>query len=180
MSKHPGECLGGEGSVIGARSQRVEPLPLENRRLLPKSQLAEAPEVSRGPRRQYGILVVDDDAAVRGLLDLALRRQGFAVWLAANGQEALEQYRCHRATIDVALLDVLMPGLDGPQTLAALQALNPQVRCCFMSGDLGLYSEWKLQSMGAAVVFHKPFRLAEIAQALRDLAGQAVGRSAGQ
>ena len=179
MSKHQGERLGVEGSDVCARSQRLEPSPLENGWLLPKNQLPEAPDVSRGPPRQYGILVVHDDAAVRDLLDFGLRHQGFAVWLAANGQEALEQYRCHGATIDVALLDVLMPGLDGPQTLATLQELNPQIRCCFMSGDLGLYGEWKLQSMGAAVVFHKPFRLAEIAQVLRDLAGQSVGSLAG-
>ncbi len=180
MSKHPGECLGVEDSDACAQSQRGEPLPLENRWLLPKNQLAEAPDVSRGPPRQYGILVVDDDAAVRDLLDFALRHQGFAVWLAATGQEALEQYRRYGATIDVALLDVLMPGLDGPQTLAALQALNPQVRCCFMTGDLGLYNEGELRTMGAAVVFYKPFRLAEVAQVLRGLAVEAAGSPAGR
>ena len=179
MSKHQGDCIGVEDSDIGAQSQRGKPSPLENGWLPPKNQRAAAPDVSRGVPQQYGILVVDDDAAVRGLLEFGLRHQGFAVWLAANGPEALEQYRRHGATIDVALLDVLMPGLDGPQTLATLQELNPQVRCCFMSGDLGLYGEWQLQSMGAAAVFHKPFRLAEVAQVLWDLAGQAVGSLAG-
>jgi CheY-like chemotaxis protein len=47
------------------------------------------------------------------------------VWLAAGGQEALDLYQRHREAIDVVLLDVRMPGLDGPQTLAALRALNP-------------------------------------------------------
>lgn len=122
--------------------------------------------------RQNGILVVDDEAAVRGVLNVGLRQQGFAVWLAANGQEALDLYRHHSHAIDMVLLDVRMPGRDGPQTLAALQELNPDLRCCFMSGDLGSYAEWQLCELGAAVVIRKPFRLAEVAETLRELVNE--------
>ena len=72
------------------------------------------------------------------------------------------------------MLDVLMPGLDGPRTLAALQELNPQIRCCFMSGDLGSYTEDRLQSLGAVAVLQKPFRLAEVAEVLRQLSSYPV------
>ena len=89
--------------------------------------------------RAYGILVVDDEHHLRGVLGHSMRRQGFAVWLAADGHEALALYRRHRAAIDVVLLDVHMPGPDGPRTLAALRGLNPQLRCWFMSGDLGSF-----------------------------------------
>ena len=123
--------------------------------------------------QKYGILAVDDEEGVRGVLRFGLGQQGFAVWLAANGHEALELYWRHRARIDVVLLDVRMPGLDGPQTLAALQQLNPQVRCCFMSGDLGAYTEEGLRHLGAATVLPKPFRLPEVVQVLRELAGRA-------
>src|SRR5581483_10924218 len=93
------------------------------------------------PVRTFGILVVDDEECVRTVLDLALRQQGFVVWLAADAQGALDLYRRHHDTIDVVLLDVRMPGSDGPQTLLALQRVNPQVRCGFMSVDLGDYTE---------------------------------------
>jgi CheY-like chemotaxis protein len=123
-------------------------------------------------RPQYGLLVVDDEEGVRGVLDKLMRLQGFVVWLAANGREGLELYRRHRRTIDVVMLDVCMPGLDGPQTLAGLQVLNPQVRFCFMSGDFGRYAEEELRDLGAANVFAKPFHLPEVAQALLDLASK--------
>src|SRR3954470_11871134 len=71
--------------------------------------------------RRRGVLVVDDEECVRDVLDAMLRQQGFAVWLAADGWEALEVYRLHLAAIDLVLLDVRMPGLDGPATLTALR-----------------------------------------------------------
>ena len=70
-----------------------------------------------------------------------------------------------------------MPGRDGPQTLAALQQLQPRIRCCFMSGDTGGYTDKDLHEMGAAAVLCKPFRLAEISQVLLDLAGDAAATS---
>ena len=135
-----------------------------------QGRLAESPTAPHATPRAHGVLVVDDEGALRRLLDVGMRQEGFAVWLAATGREALDLYRRHRETIDVVLLDVLMPGLDGPQTLAALQELNPEIRCCFMSGDLGSYTEERLRGLGAAAVLQKPFRLAEAAQALRQLA----------
>src|SRR5262249_11442499 len=91
------------------------------------------------------------------------------VWLAANGHEAVEAYRRHGAAIDVVLLDVRMPGMDGPQTLQALRQLNPAVPCCFMSGQTGAYSEEDLPAAGATALVRKPFQLADVAQALHQL-----------
>src|SRR5262249_40737777 len=108
------------------------------------------------------ILVVDDDAAVRRLLDLGLKYHGFQVALASNGPEAIKLYENHRESIDLVLLDVKMPGLDGPGTLRALAEVNPQVRSAFMSGYAGHYSEDELLSRGARCVFRKPFDLAEL------------------
>ncbi len=126
-------------------------------------------------RRQYGVLVADDEADVRDVLHNKLRQEGFSVWLAADGQEALDLYRDHHETIDVVLLDVRMPGLDGLQTLVALQKITPQVRCCFMTGYLGSHTPEKLCDLGAATVFAKPFRLAQVAHVLGELAGNRLG-----
>jgi CheY-like chemotaxis protein len=121
-----------------------------------------------------GILVVDDDPVLRGLLNVALQCHGFAVWLAADAREALAVYGRRRDDIAVVLLDVQMPGIDGPNLLDSLRRVNPQVRCCFMSGDLGRYTDEELQRSGAAFVFTKPFRLTEMARFLRRLGGSAV------
>ena len=80
-----------------------------------------------------GILVVDDETAVLCVLAARLRTEGYTVWLAGHSQQAIELYQRHREEIAVVLLDVLMPGLDGPNTLVALQKLCPTVSCCFMT-----------------------------------------------
>jgi len=135
-----------------------------------QGRLAASPASSSETSRTYGILVGDDEWAVRGVLGVGLRGKGFNVWLAANGPEALDLYRRHHETIDVVLLDVRMPGRDGAQTLAALQEVNPRVRCCFMSGDLGPYTDRGLRDLGASAVLQKPFRINEVAQMLWELA----------
>jgi CheY-like chemotaxis protein len=151
----------------------IDPLTLKQLLLREQDRLAGPPEVPLASPRKYCLLVVDDEECMRGVLNLAMRQQGFEVRLAANGREAIDLYRQDGRGIDVVLLDVRMPGLDGPQTLAALQALNPQIRCCFMSGDLGSYTESTLTALGAAALLLKPFRLAEVAQVLSELVSSA-------
>jgi CheY-like chemotaxis protein len=131
---------------------------------------AEAKALTTGQHRP-GILVVDDDAAVRFLLDVGLQQYGFTVWQAADGQEAVEVYQQEHSEIDLVLLDVRMPRLDGPQTLAELLRLNPQIRCCFMTGHAGSYSYEDLLRLGAAHVIPKPFQLAELADVVAKLIG---------
>jgi CheY-like chemotaxis protein len=68
----------------------------------------------------------------------------------------------------VLVLDVqLPPGQDGPETLAALRTLNPDVGVVFMSGDPGNYSEEQLLALGAVQFLPKPFGPAELARAVR-------------
>jgi len=129
-----------------------------------------APPVNGSPRRACGLLIVDDEPAIRGVLEAALRGQGFTVWLASRADEAVALYREHRLLIDMILLDVRMPGRDGPGTLIALREVDPHVRFSFMSGDTGIYTEENLLDMGAVAVFRKPFRLTEFVQQLRHLA----------
>ena len=118
------------------------------------------------------VLVVDDEGAVRKVLEIALRLSGLEVRLAASGEEAVDLYR-RDGGIAAVLLDVQLPGLDGPQTLAALREIDPGVVCCFMSGDTGRYTAEGLLAMGAAHFFAKPFVLAEVVRVLREVAARA-------
>jgi CheY-like chemotaxis protein len=113
-----------------------------------------------------GVLVVDDEPQVRQPLQLVLAREGFPVWSAPSGRAAVEFYRRNQGLIGAVLLDVKMPGLDGPATLAALRQLNPHVRALFVSGDAGEYTPEALLGMGADAVLQKPFDLVEVCQAV--------------
>ena len=141
--------------------------------------LADAKQTPVTSQRKPGILVVDDDDAVRAILDIGLRQYGFAVWLAASGQEAVQIYQQNGSAIDAVLLDVRMPGLDGPHTLDALAQLNPQIRSCFMTGQSGCYSRDQLLKLCGTHVFQKPFQLAEVAQVLGTLVGSPLPGSQG-
>ena len=142
--------------------------------------VTEAPAPGVETLRQIGVLVVDDQDYIRYTLDRTLRGAGFLVWAAAGGREALELYRRHGDAIDVVVLDVRMPGMDGPQTLAALREVAPRVRCCFLTGDFGVYTEAQLLAMGAGAVLYKPARPEKLIGAVRLLAnGAAVGPVAG-
>lgn len=121
------------------------------------------------------VLVVDDQVIVREVLRAGLRRHGFEVRLALDGREAIESYRQGRDAISLVLLDVQMPGLDGPEVLAALRAIEPNVRAFFMTGNPGRYGEQDLLATGVRRVFTKPLDIATVAAELR-LSVRGVGR----
>jgi CheY-like chemotaxis protein len=126
--------------------------------------------MTNAPTPPAGVLVVDDDSSVLFLLYTVFRKHGLTVWAAPNGEAAVKIYRRHHASIGAELLDVRMPGMDGPDTMAALQQINPAVRACFASADTGRYSEADLVRRGAVLVLQKPFSIAEVARTLARLA----------
>jgi DNA-binding NtrC family response regulator len=119
--------------------------------------------------RPAGLLIVDDDEGVRCVLGRGLRHRGFDVRLAANGPHAVEVYGAHAGSMDMVLLDVLMPTQDGVWTLTALRALDPQVHACFMTGNSGRYTEQELLDFSGLAVFHKPIKLGQLADQLMRL-----------
>jgi CheY-like chemotaxis protein len=125
------------------------------------------------------VLVVDDQPLVREVLSAGLRRHGFDVRVAGDGREAIELF--HELSewdpddSPVVLLDVQMPGLDGPTVLAALLSIDPGVRAFFLTGDAGRYDEDGLLAMGARRVFAKPLDIATVVAELRHTL-RAVGR----
>ncbi|MBX9626690.1 MAG: response regulator [Gemmataceae bacterium] len=118
------------------------------------------------------VLVVDDDDALRAVLVRELRRRGFDAVPAAGGAEAVEAFARLAGRVDLVLMDVNMPGVSGPDALAALRRADPGVRCCFMTADHRPDTRAALLAGGAAAVFGKPFpSAAGLCEALRRLAG---------
>ena len=114
------------------------------------------------------VLVVDDEAALRGLLAMALPRWNVDVLEAGNGVEAIELYKRHQNKIVLVLMDVNMPGATRPETLEILQQINPTVRCCFMTGNIGAYQSEDLLRRGAVCIIDKPFDLTELARIIQN------------
>jgi DNA-binding NtrC family response regulator len=98
-------------------------------------------------------LVVDNDEGVGAFLKTALQGHGFTVFVASSGRKAINLFRVK--PIDIVLMDIEMPDLNGPETLKLLQAIRPDVACFFMTASSPLTKE----HLGGAIdVFEKPFR----------------------
>ena len=109
------------------------------------------------------VLVVEEEAAIREMLFLVLRQNGFTVHLARNGEEAIMMFSPLQWEVDVVLLDWGMDGMDGPQTLAVLREMNPKIACCFMSGGAAAMHERETP------VLPKPFTITMLIEELRSL-----------
>jgi CheY-like chemotaxis protein len=95
---------------------------------------------------------VDDEKVVRRALQRILERDGHKVTLAERGQEAIDLYGTHWGEIDVVVLDVMMPDVDGREVLRRMRELNPSVRVILSSGftvesdpSLSVTGTWVLQ-----------------------------------
>lgn len=78
------------------------------------------------------ILVIDDDEQVRGLMQQVLVRAGHDVTTAGGGQRGMELFRQERA--DLIIADILMPGMDGIETILELRRCSPDVKIIAISG----------------------------------------------
>jgi len=80
------------------------------------------------------ILLVEDEQLVRHLIKTILIGAGYRVFTANNGQSAVEKYNENKNSIDLVLMDVIMPQMNGRDAFNAIRSQNHSVRCIFMSG----------------------------------------------
>jgi two-component system, cell cycle sensor histidine kinase and response regulator CckA len=100
-----------------------------------KLEAARAPATLEAPPRGAGtVLLVEDDAAVRGLAREVLQEQGYTVLPAANGEEALQIVETYQGRIDLLMTDVIMPGMAGDELVEHLRLQLPDLKVVFVSG----------------------------------------------
>lgn len=113
------------------------------------------------------ILIVDDEEMVTSASRRMLQYLGYTVLTANSGKEGLAIYREDPQAIDLILLDMMMPGLDGAATYEALKRCNPAVRVLLSSG-FSLDNQTRgILSKGGTGFIQKPYTLREIAAKIR-------------
>ena len=120
------------------------------------------------------VLVVDDDLALLDSLKLMLEVDGFAVVIAENGVRGLQAFRNREP--DVVIIDVMMPKLDGIESVRQMRRERPDAKIVVMSGEVGtrqLDLQKTAKELGAAAVLRKPFDPATLAPLLRDVLREA-------
>jgi signal transduction histidine kinase/CheY-like chemotaxis protein len=112
------------------------------------------------------VLLVDDEPGVRAGVTRMLRTLGFEVLEAKDGASAVETYRENKDSIDVVLLDLLMPGMDGVAVFRAIRDINPEAKVLVTSGQLETATARKLLKGGAVDFLQKPFDANTLGKAL--------------
>lgn len=102
------------------------------------------------------VLFVDDEPTIRKAGQRILTRVGCRVYLASNGQEALEAYYRQRDEIDIVIMDLGMPVMDGLTCLSALKRMDPKARVILSSGSHRSDTN-KALDRGAIGVLPKPY-----------------------
>jgi CheY-like chemotaxis protein len=110
-------------------------------------------------------LVVDDEPNHRRCLALGLRLEGFTVAEAADAAAALAQLA--GAPFDVAVVDVMMPGINGLELARRLRADYPRLRVVLMSAYHLTDQQVERANLGVVGFVPKPYRLEELTQMLR-------------
>lgn len=118
------------------------------------------------------IMVVEDNEDLQELLSVALTRiGGFNVVVCGSGEECLEKIQDTKEAIQLLLLDVIMPTMDGPATLQQLRAqeLTTQPIVIFMTARDSPEEIAAYKKMGAAAVISKPFDPITLPALLNDI-----------
>ena len=123
------------------------------------------------PRERRGsetVLLVEDEEAVRKLAAAVLRKNGYGVLEAGDGEEALDLLARHPGTIDLAITDVVMPVMSGHEFARRLALESPRTRVIFMSG----YTDTAVHQLivtSDIPFLQKPFTSGQLLQKVRDL-----------
>jgi len=116
-----------------------------------------------------GVMIVDDEVVMLDLGRELLEEQGYTVFTAPNGQAALEIYRAHREKIDIVVLDLVMPGMDGGQVYLELKKLNPQIKAFFCTGYMSDRDITDLLAEEDLRAIQKPVRPDVLIKTIRDI-----------
>jgi len=115
------------------------------------------------------LLIVENEAAIRNLLQIALQRNGYSVLTAESGHQALDLVRQHTGAIDLVITDVMLDDMHGPELVRQLAMLRPRTPALFMSG----YMDDALgdpEALATQVNFiQKPFSPSVIARKVREI-----------
>jgi two-component system response regulator PilR (NtrC family) len=107
------------------------------------------------------ILIVDDEEVLRDVLDAVLRREGFDVLMAASGEEALARLD-EDDNVDLVILDIMLPGISGIDTLRAVRISNPTLPVIVITAFSSIDGAIEAMKHGAFHYIPKPFKNEEV------------------
>ncbi|MBT3379232.1 MAG: response regulator [Lentisphaerae bacterium] len=142
--------------------------------LLPLSQDAaeEKQEKTEEPRqvRQAGrVLLVDDEEMLRNVVSRMLAKLKYQVVTASNGKEAVDYYAKSGDDVDLVILDMMMPVMDGRDCFRGLKEMDPDVKVLLSTGSAFEGQSQALMGEGVLGFVQKPYRMNELADKIKEI-----------
>ncbi|HRS82543.1 MAG TPA: PAS domain S-box protein [Smithellaceae bacterium] len=130
-----------------------------------------APEPSPGGET---ILVVDDEPMILDVACEMLKRLNYRVITVSNGEAAIDLYRREKDRVDLVILDMVMPGMNGSEVFDAIRQIRPGARVLLSSGYSLNGQAGKIMQRGCSGFIQKPFTINDLAVKLRKVLEQAA------
>lgn len=118
------------------------------------------------------ILVADDELAIREIIKVTLEANKYRVITANDGTEAVATFAEHKGEVRAAIVDIMMPYMDGPATIRALQKMSPSLKFLAVSGLMNSDKTSDLPEGSHVAFLAKPFTSEQLLVTLRDLLHQ--------
>jgi len=133
-----------------------------------RATVRETPVAAAIHRGHETIFLVDDERMILDVTQEMLAGLGYRVLVAPGGAEALEIYRAQHETIDLVILDMIMPGMGGGEVLDGMKAVDPGVRIILSSGYSLNGMARNIMERGAMLFLQKPFHLDDLSRKVRE------------
>lgn len=158
------------GGVINVQSKKGKGstfniyLPASKAKILTERKLPKA--FLRGTET---LLLVDDEKLIINVNKEILEALGYKVYLARSGKEAIETYKEKQDKIEMVILDMIMPEMDGGETYDILKKINPDIKVLLSSGYSIDGQATEILERGCNDFIQKPFKIEQLSQKIKDL-----------
>jgi PAS domain S-box-containing protein len=163
----------GHGGYIDVESEKGKGttfkiyLPATKRKIEPSGKGPDT--LQRGTET---ILIIDDEDLVLDVGQKFVKFLGYQVMAASSGEEAIEVYRNHREKIDLVILDLVMPKMEGGEVFKRLKEISPDVKVLISSGYSVDSKVSQILEWGACGFIQKPFDMKQFSQSIRAILNQ--------
>jgi two-component system, response regulator, stage 0 sporulation protein F len=113
------------------------------------------------------ILIVDDEIGIRLLLKDLLGSEGYKIYLAQNGKEALEMLQIHK--MDLMIIDYKLPIIDGMEVVKQIEKENKELPTIMMSGLAENFKDVTKEIKNVKMILSKPFNVLEVREFVKQL-----------
>jgi CheY-like chemotaxis protein len=139
-------------------------LPATDKNILPEAEIL--PTIENGSET---VLLVDDEPMIIGVGREMLSALGYKVITAASGQEAINAYSENRDLIDLLIIDMIMPHMNGGELFDRLKTINPNARVLLCSGYSIDGQAREILDRGCEGFIQKPFNMTQLSLKIREI-----------